>query len=184
MKINRNPMARRQAGMTLIELGIVLAIAAIVIFFAISKFGEISANSRAQNAATEFASIATNIKRIFSTQSNYSTLTATVLANAKAVPLSYVNAGAPPTFQHPLGGALTIGPQNVTGSANDGIRYTYAGVPSPECNMFTQMVVGGAYSITIDGTAVKASPSANLDIAQTATLCAEATNTIVIDVSR
>ena len=62
---------RKQAGFTLVELGIVLALIAIGLFFAISKINETNDSTKAANAATDLSGIITNIKRLFSTQGAY-----------------------------------------------------------------------------------------------------------------
>jgi prepilin-type N-terminal cleavage/methylation domain-containing protein len=103
----------RQAGMTLIEIIVVLAIGALIIGGALSLYSNASSSQASNQLNSDLTAIRASVKSLYSTQGGFSTASLnSVLINAKKVPTTMSVSG--PTINHTLNGTLTV-----TGATNN-----------------------------------------------------------------
>lgn len=126
--------------------------------------------SRALSAQTELTA---NVIDLYSAQSNFTTLTNTVMINAKKVPDSLLSGSA---IKNPWGGDVTL----AVNSGNAGrFDITQTLVPSDAC---VKMATSNSriIALTINGS----SQSIPVDAGNAATACASTTNTLVTTMNR
>jgi prepilin-type N-terminal cleavage/methylation domain-containing protein len=143
--------SRRQSGFTLVELGIVLALIGIGLFFAISKMQESGNVSRAQNSANEISAAITNIQRYYSTSAGFPTsINAATMKDNALVPARWLtDSGGAVTAVGPFGTTLTV-----TGTANLGTM-TITSTPKGVCVEMIKILGAGMNKITLGSTTVK-----------------------------
>ena len=163
---------RKQAGFTLVELGIVLALIGIGLFFAISKINETNDSSKASSAATDLSGIITNMKRLFATQGafppagdpayNAGTLRSNGVfpntwANPAVLPANAVGniaavidpfSGNPTAGQSPLVAAGAAGP-------GDFAFITLPAVPTRVCVELGRLMTNGITRMTVNNAVVQ-----------------------------
>jgi prepilin-type N-terminal cleavage/methylation domain-containing protein len=151
---------RKQKGFTLIELGIVLALIGIGLFFAISKINETSDQSRAQNVSNELSSTITGIKRYYATQPAFpQNMVLIDMARNGVFPNTWVTPGANPVVNPPFGGgALTLGV--VPGDANSA-QISIPNVPPRICSELGRLMANGSTAIGV-GQAPPVAPNVKL----------------------
>lgn len=159
---------KKQSGFTLVELGIVVAIAAVIIGISLVVVPGLLASTRANAEVSELPAIATKIQRAYANQPNYATLTHSTVVGLKVFPESSV-AGTVVTNR--WGGLVTIAPF-AAGllSANDAFTFTTTGVPSVECVQVVQSLERSARAIAVGAVQVKADAAA-LNLATLGTNC-------------
>lgn len=164
----------RQSGFTLVELGIVLALIGIGLFFAISKMQETGDASRAQNVANDISTTVNNMQRFYSTVNQFpSEFSQSDLINNKVVPQKWVGtAGTPPTstIVGPFGGAVTI---TRDGTLTSEASIQIQNVPSRVCSEMGRLMADGYRAISVGTTPVKA-VNGSLDIGALGTSCSSA----------
>ncbi len=160
---------RRSMGFTLIELGIALALIGIGLFFVISKLGETSDASKAQNLVSDLSSIITNTKRLYATQISYSGITITTLRDNAVFPTSWNVSG---TITGPFTGAVTVATATLT-AANDAAAITIPNIPSRVCTEIARMMSEGVAVMAVAGTTVKAY-NGTLNVGTLGTQCVSA----------
>lgn len=105
--LNKFARASRQAGMTLIEIIVVLAIGALIIGGALSLYSNASSSQSSNQLNSDLTAIRASVKSIYSTQGGYGTASLnSVLINAKKVPTTMSVSGT--TISHALNGTLTV----------------------------------------------------------------------------
>jgi prepilin-type N-terminal cleavage/methylation domain-containing protein len=151
----------KQKGFTLVELGIVLALIGIGLFFAISKISETNEQSRAQTAATDISLAVNNIKRLYATQNAFpnmgTAITEAELRNSAIFPSSWngPNAG---TLISPFGAAPTANACNApVGDTGNGTYscLTITNVPSRVCTEMGRALSAGMVAMNVNGVLVK-----------------------------
>lgn len=162
---------KKQRGFTLIELGIVLALSGIVLFYAVSKMTSTGDQVRAQALVGELAQIVQNTKRLYATQGSYNGVTIAALRNNTVFPSSW-NGTAAGTITGPFTGAVTVGATTLT-TADDAVMITTPNVPTSVCSEAARMLADGVNIITVGGTVVKANNGA-LNIDTLGTQCSAA----------
>lgn len=159
--------ARRIQGFSLLEILLVLGIAAALIIAAFVVYPKVQAANRAQAEEQNIAAIAAGARSLYAGSSSYASISNQVLLNAKVFPDSMVDAtGANVT--NAWGGIVTVLPStNVT----NGFNIEETGVPQVEC---TKIVSGAGTNFTyimLNGAQVKTAVKA-LDPATVAAACA------------
>jgi prepilin-type N-terminal cleavage/methylation domain-containing protein len=163
---------RKQAGFTLVELGIVLALIGIGLFFAISKINETNDSSKAANTATDLGGIITNMKRLFATQGAFPAAAdpaynvGTLRANG-VFPASWANpavaaaaaVGAANAVVDPFTGNPTAGQSPLVaagaGGPGDFAFITLPGVPTRVCVELGRLMTNGIAQLTVNGVVVQ-----------------------------
>jgi prepilin-type N-terminal cleavage/methylation domain-containing protein len=154
----------RQSGFTLVELGIVLALIGIGLFFAISKMQETGDSSRAQNVANDISSVITGINRFYSTSNQFPNAMHTDLINNKAIPPRWVSGAA---LVGPFGGTATLARTSASASAE--ATLTILSVPPRVCIEMGKMMASYP-NISVGGEDVK-TPTTALDVSKLTTEC-------------
>jgi hypothetical protein len=126
--------------------------------------------SRALSAQTELSA---NVLDVYSAQSNFSSLSNTVMVNAKKVPETMVSGTS---IKNPWGGDVTLA---VNGGNTGRFDITQTLVPSDAC---VKMATANSriVALTING----ASQTLPVDAGNAAAACAAATNTLVTTINR
>lgn len=177
MKFQRNHARglnkARQAGMTLIELTLVLVLGGLVIFAALSMFRSTNQSSAVSNETKAVQSIVAGVRALYPGLSTYTGLTESMLITANKVPTSMINGTA---LKHSWNSTVTVAPD-----ATAGFNVTYDNVPTAACIEFVAGVSSGFNTVKVGSTIVKAA-NANVDQVATATACgAGATATVVLN---
>lgn len=140
----------RQAGMTLTESLLVLAIGAAVAVLAYGGYkmatGMVSVSSQTR-AITQLAAA---VKRVFGIATNYSTVSNANVINAKLVPEELRVSGT--TIENRWGGQVTVSPGDQTGAGNTKFRIVITGVPSSDCVDFVSGLTSAAQTLWVNGT--------------------------------
>lgn len=164
---------RKMKGFTLVELGIVMALAGILLFYAVSKMGTTSDASKAQSTVQDLSEIVSGTKRTYSTQSSYAGATVTVLYNSGVFPKNWQSGGI---ATGPWGGAIAVASGGAVGAtggfitADDNLKLSVPNVPQGICAQLVQTMAGGIERITVAGTVVKQYQS-TVDLSALGTQC-------------
>ncbi|MCA3155374.1 MAG: prepilin-type N-terminal cleavage/methylation domain-containing protein [Burkholderiales bacterium] len=140
----------RQSGFTLVELGIVLALIGIGLFFAISKMQETGDASRAQNTASDISVVVQNVQRYYATAATFPDpfVPADLIAN-RVVPVKWADGAA---LVGPFGGVPALTRQaGLAGEAN----ITIPNVPTRVCSEMARIMADGFREIAVAGVVVK-----------------------------
>ncbi len=134
MKLN----FKRQAGATLIEIIMVVALIAIITIGALVYYNSAQDGSRVSEAVAGVTALSAVVRNQFSTQGNYTGVTAGVVMQFGGVPESLIvrNGTTPVNLKHPwnnANGSVTINPATTTG-ADDSFEITFLQVPAKICN--------------------------------------------------
>lgn len=134
MKLN----FQRQAGATLIEVIMVVALIAIITIGALVYFNTAQDASRVQTAVGNVTALSSVIRNQYSTQGNYVGITQDVVMKFGGVPENMlIRTGVNPSHMvHPwnVGNtAVTVGP-HTTVTANDSFKITLNNIPASICN--------------------------------------------------
>ncbi|AXH59486.1 type 4 pilus major pilin [Pseudomonas amygdali] len=135
MKPNKLNFAR-QAGATLIEIMMVVALMAVITIGALTYFNSANESSKVQEATASLTALTSVIRNQFSTQGSYEGLTADVAAKFGNVPESMlVRSGTTVRFKNPWNqatGAVTI-TSSSTNVADDSFTVTFTKIPAATC---------------------------------------------------
>lgn len=183
---------RRQSGFTMVELGVVVAIAAVILVIALTVVPRVLANNRANAEMQELPSVISNIQKDYSNAPTYNGATLDSVIRLDAFPPERVTvpAAGAATATNRWGGAVTMSVGTIS-SANDIARVVYAAVPERECKSVIQGVSNLTRRIYVDnangatagaGTIVKAD-GAQLDLTALGTACGSV-NSITYDVGK
>lgn len=152
----RRTQSGNLSGMTLMEILLVLAIAAFILIGAVVLFNQADENSRGNRVQGQLTNLASTIRSAYMTSPNYTGLTAAGLITAQQVPPDMVSG----TAIRSAFGTVDIAP---TGANNDRFTITMNGLPRKACtNMLTsvssgnnvvsiQVGSGSAYDVTASG---------------------------------
>ena len=183
----------KQQGFTLLELGIVVTIALIVVGVAVTKVPKILADHRANSEISELPQIITNTQKAYANQQSYTGVTLDNIIRLDVFPQNYVTvpgSGAA-TATNRWNGPITFSAGTIA-TAGDIGRYVYSGVPASECKNvvlglaqnFRRIYVDSANSGTAGaGTIVKADGAA-VDPVAVGTACTGAGSSITFDFAK
>lgn len=159
----------RQAGLTLIEAGLVLLVVAIVVIGVISLFRNTNSSAQVQTENSNLQAIVAGVKEMYGTSRDYGTAAMTgALVTNRAVPQPMIVGG---NLQNAWDGSVTV-----VGSSST-FTITYPNVPRKQCAVLAQA--------PIDPVAVRINGAAQpipLTAANVVAACSAATNTIAWDV--
>lgn len=192
-KMQRNVWRAAQRGFTMVELGVVVAIAAAILVIALTVVPTILANNRANAEMQELPSVISNIQKAYSNAPTYNGATLDAVIRLNAFPNERVTvpgAGAA-TASNRWGGAITMTVGTIT-TANDITRLVYAGVPERECksviqgiaNLTRRVYVDSSNGATAGGGTIVKGDGAQLDLAALGTACGTSPNSITYDVGK
>lgn len=172
MKFQAGKLSRlnRQAGMTLIEIIVVLAIGALIIGGALSLYSNASSSQSSNQLNSDLTAIRASVKSLYSTQGGYGTASLnSVLINAKKVPTTMSVSGT--TISHALNGTLAVA------GATSNFTMTVTAIPTDVCVALLS-AASGFSSIQVGSNAART--SFPISPANASTDCAAAaTQTIV-----
>lgn len=163
----QNPSMRKQAGLSLIESLLVLAVIALILIGAYQGYKIATGDVKATEMQKAAVGMAGGISRLYGTTQNYTGLTTTVLGNSGLVPPSIQVGGtaAARTLTNAWGGTVDAAPINSNGTANANGQFfalTFAGIEKEDCANFVSGIAGNAAAVYIvSGTgAFPATPAA------------------------
>lgn len=155
MKSTKTPSStRRQAGFTLIELGLVLAIVALVLGGVILAF-QMHKNNTTKNLSVQYITlISSNAKQLFGQAGAYGDVNTEIAVRSGLIPRELRIAGTN-TANNPYGAPITVTPGNGTGT-NDLLVLGWGNVPGVEaCNSIVRSVERDLRRVVVAGTTVK-----------------------------
>jgi len=173
---------RRQRGLTMVELSVVLVIAALLIA---AVFTGLRGNQRRvelQNNATLITQIASALRAQFGRTGRYANTTLALAVQSRAIP-EELRIGTGTTAQNGYGGTLGLAPATCA-VANDCLDLTWPRVPQAQC---MDLVIGTqsvARRIQVNAVDVKALDG-QLNLANLATNCeAAGAPTVIYSIGR
>jgi type II secretory pathway pseudopilin PulG len=143
---------QRQAGATLVEIIMVVALISIITVGALNYFNSASESSRVQEGVSNLTSISSVIRNQFATQGDYDGLTEEMLSRSSNLP-STLKSTTANHLRHPWGSqatAVTIAPSTGNGS----FVLTYVGIPSGACVDLVSKTFKNFETIDIGTTAI------------------------------
>lgn len=147
--INSHFHAKRQKGMTLIELLLVIGIGALFIAGSFMLFGNASDKDKARTMIQQYGSLQAAVHGIYSGAPNYSGLTSLGVAQSKALPPSMVSNGTDITYPW---GIITLAP--VFSNTQWSATYPANTIPTAVCVQFASSILRSVRSVTIGGSSV------------------------------
>lgn len=132
-QIQKQAMAVKQAGMTLMEVIASLAVMSIVVVGALSLYGSASSSQSATAMNQDVSAIRSALKELWAGQGTYGasgTNLNTVLKNANRIPTTMTSSAAtPPVITHALNGTLTA----TAGATAGQFVLTLTNIPTAVC---------------------------------------------------
>lgn len=173
---------RQQRGYSLVELSIVVAIIALLIYGVVKLVNGVIADHKANAELSEMPTIITKIQKIYANRPNFSGATQAILVNNNAFPADWVVAGST-NLVNRWSGTVTLAVATIGAIANNAITLTTAGVPDSECKSIVPGMDDSVRTTTVNGTVVKQDKQQS-DPALTGTSCNTGSNTIVYTFSK
>lgn len=170
---------KHQKGLTMIETTFVLLLVLGVVLYAVSKYNEGQASSNLNQEQSNLIGIIGKIKSKYNTAPDFTGVTADLLRNAEIFPDEMVSGT---TVHSLLGGTITAAPTNAVGT-NDAVAITIPGYSKKACNGITERIENSVYSMTVNGTVIKAANSP-MNRTTVSTACVTGSNTVVFLISK
>lgn len=161
-------------GMSLIELLLVVGLAAIILAGMFVAYNKVQSTNAANTESANISTLRAGIKNLYGTTSNYSGVTEVILLQARVVPDS-MRTAAGTTINNSFGGAVTVAPATFAGNANSAFAITYPNVPVDVCAKLVVAVSQSFNLVTVNGTTVKNTSTATgneINITSLASSCA------------
>ena len=143
---------KRQQGFTMLELGLVLLIAAILGFIAVRQYNGSRSDSKSQDEVSEMTRTLSKIQAAYSSLPDYAGVTTQVLINNNVFDDSWVNTARTAVLNN-FNGAVTAAPFTLT-NANDAVAVTSAGYDRAACGNLPMKVANAVRRLDINGTTV------------------------------
>lgn len=176
----RNQKAKAQKGFTLIEVLIVVSIAAAMLFGIFTVANRISERQAIAETVDGLNLMAAEARTAFRAQGSFAGATPAVLVNMRIPPVAMIT-GATITHNLGPGGVIAVAPGGTP--PNTLLTFTVPGVPIEMC---TRLVTGaeGAFDQVMVGTTIVKAIGGRLDPAALATQCATAGAPIALTIRR
>lgn len=146
-----NRKFRRQAGMTLTESLLVLAVGAAIAVIAYGGFRMATGSVAVSSQARGITQLTANIKKTFGIASDYSTVNNANIINARLVPDDFKFSGT--TITNKWGGTVTAAVGNQAGATPaTQFKLTITGVPKDDCTEFLSSISSAAVTLWVNGT--------------------------------
>ena len=134
---------KKQAGMTLTESLLVLAVGALVAVLAYGGYRMATTQVNSSSQVKGLVQMVGGIKRIFNASGNYNGITTPIVVNAGIVPDDFrKTTGATGTITNSWGGTITVAPTKLAAAApipaygtadNQGFAIVINGIPADSC---------------------------------------------------
>ena len=157
----------KQRGVSIVELLIWLALAALVIIGGVVGANSFIAGNKTKQETEELPVIFTKIQKVYSQAASYNGITLGTLISNRVFPQDRVTSAT--TATNRFGGAVTVAAANITGT-DDGAALTYSAVPEEGCIDLASAMARSAAKISVDATVVKAI-GGTLNVATLGTQC-------------
>jgi len=132
---NKNRRQQRQAGLTLAETLLVLAIGALAIVGGTLLYLQATGSNKLNQGINQFVTLQSGIRSLYAGQPNFSGLTTTIVTSANAAPPDMiVSAG---TLRNAWGGAVTVA------NSTDQFTISSARIPKNSCVKMVTLNPGG-----------------------------------------
>lgn len=132
-------------GFSLIEIGVVLFIIGVMSYVVFSVFGTNNADATAKSEGTNFSSLATSVKSIYSTP-NYTGLNIADMITGGQVPKGMVDGNQAFNANK---GLVTVGPTATVQGANRGFYIASDSVPTSVCTKLVNNVARSFKLVTV-----------------------------------
>lgn len=167
---NIRPGRSKQKGFSLIEMGIVLAIAAIVLYGIYSWVSRVQNQRVANDEAQNYNMMVSDVRTKFGAQGTFTGISPAALINLGLVPKTMINGAA---IRSGWNTPVAVAAVNLNGTAGDGVQFTYT-VPREQCSDFVTGAAGASARVTVGGTMVKDIPGGvnTVNVGTLATQCA------------
>lgn len=165
----------RKRGATMMEVIAYLAIASVIIATVLVLLSVAFGQSKTVTTISQLNQIQTAVRNLYSGQPNYAGVSASVIANSKALQASMVSGN---TLRHALNGDITITPvASTAGGANSAFQVTMSNIPEDACQSMLTKDFG--YGLYESGASVKArQPNLPFTLAQATASCNATYNTV------
>lgn len=162
---------RKAKGFSLLEIILVLAVAAGFIIGVFMLLSKTQAGSRADTESKNLSTIVAGVKSLYTSSSTYTGLTNTVAANAKIFPDTMLN-GSSVDPLNAWKGSVTLAAAATGPSATAGSSFTITdtAVPANECTKIVSGMAGSFYIVQVGSTVVKPAGGV-VDIPSATTAC-------------
>lgn len=149
---------RNQSGFTLIELGLVIAIATIMILGGVAWYASTSAAQRKNDAVQDLNAMRTIVLSMFQSQGNFTGLANSVITPASTFPQTLRVPGDATKIKSPwFDDGVDVAPATIT-SADDAMSLTYKTLQQSACIDFVSAVYTYFEETIVDGTTVTTVP--------------------------
>jgi hypothetical protein len=154
---NRAALRRRRSGQNaILDRGLSAIIAALAILGVLAAYFLFSGNSQAQNEQAQLSAITAEVENLYGTQSNYTGLTANVIALTGALSPSWVSGtGATAAIVSVYKSDIAIAPiaNPTTGLADGAYTVTLPDIPNSACALLATTNVGtNELGVSLNGT--------------------------------
>lgn len=146
--------AKRQAGMTLMEIIAALAIIAAVVVGALALFNSAQGSNQAVTMLKDIIAIRSAVQQLYTGQGGYAAGLNTQLNNSRKSPSDLVFVNEENGFRTPWGGTLVVAPDANTAR----FTITLTAVPASVCAQLVTSASDGWASVSINGAAQNAFP--------------------------
>lgn len=146
--------SKRQRGMSLIEITIVMIVAALVATAAVFGFQNLQRRNEVQDNVTQIVEIGAELQRKFGVNNQYGAVTTAVGVRSRTIP-PQLRVGTTDTATNSYGGLITLAAGTIT-VTNDVVQLAWNNVPQSQCVDLVIATSNVARRISVAGTVVKA----------------------------
>lgn len=176
--------SRRQAGFSLLEVILVLGIAAAIVAAILMVYGKYQDTARANMDVDDVRSLFSAADSYYKNQSSYTGVSMAVLNTANALPGRLENQ---PTYTNVWGGTFNMGSASSVSGSGDLLVLTSDGLPMVACERLIAVLAPEMYDTSVNGSVVPLAPAKDLngweryytDQARATSLCSGNNNILV-----